>query len=201
MRITKVYTRTGDKGTTRLANGAEVHKSHPRICAYGTVDELNAVVGLCIEEVRHIVGGADGPARLPRLLAELQAIQHDLFNIGGDLATPVESRFPQMVLVDETESTALERLMDEWNADLPPLKDFILPGGSQVSALFHLARTVCRRAERESVSLSAQETINPHAIIYLNRLSDYFFVAGRWVQASQDGGEVTWNKAGGLRHF
>lgn len=204
MRITRVYTRTGDKGTTRLANGTEVHKSHPRICAYGTVDELNAVLGLCIEEVGHISGLSqvnDSARRFSRLHAELQAIQHDLFNIGGDLATPVESRFPQMVLVGETESAALERLMDEWNADLQPLKDFILPGGSKVSALFHLARTVCRRAEREAVSLSAAETINSHAIIYLNRLSDYFFVTGRWVQASQSGEEVTWNKAGGLRHF
>lgn len=198
MRIVKVYTRTGDKGTTRLANGQEVSKASPRISAYGTVDELNAVVGLCIEELRR---WDPGVARAERLIAELQAIQHDLFNIGGDLATPVGARFPSMILVGEGESQVLEKLMDEWNSSLPPLRDFILPGGSQASALFHLARTVCRRAERESVSLSLTEEINPFAIIYLNRLSDYFFVAGRWVQSALAGGEVIWDKSAGLRNL
>lgn len=216
MRITKVYTRTGDKGTTSLADGSRVAKTDSRIEAYGTVDELNAVVGQSIvlaavtAGVRDTCLGSSGARvatqatpsekRLDAMtLAEiLGLIQHDLFNIGADLATPFAQRFKGMVLVSDREPQALEHLMDLMSEGLPPLRDFVLPGGTALGASLHLARTVCRRAERRVVELAAHADINSHVLIYLNRLSDFFFVASRWVLAAQNQPEVTWSKHCGL---
>jgi cob(I)alamin adenosyltransferase len=132
------------------------------------------------------------------LIDILHHVQHDLFNIGGDLATPEASRWQGMVLVSEREPKVLESLMDGMSEALPPLREFVLPGGGAGTVAFHLARTVCRRAERRVAELSKNEPINPHVLIYLNRLSDFFFVAGRYVVMVLGQSEVTWRKQGGL---
>jgi cob(I)alamin adenosyltransferase len=198
MRITRVYTRTGDDGTTGLADGTRLPKDDIRIEAYGTVDELNAVVGMVLDSLP-----AHANLNVKGLAVEslLQSIQHDLFNVGGDLATPVENRFQGMVLVSEREIRVLESLIDAMTAELPPLRDFILPAGSASCSALHLARTVCRRAERRAVHLAATCEINPFVIQYLNRLSDFFFVACRFVQLKQHLAEVVWSKQGGLAQY
>lgn len=195
MRITRVYTRTGDDGTTGLADGSRLPKDDARIEAYGTVDELNAVVGMALDA---LPSGVDLNVKQQSFESLLQAIQHDLFNIGGDLATPIANRFEGMVLVSEREIGALEALMDAMSEDLPPLRDFILPAGSAACSALHLARTVCRRAERRAVHLAANSEINPFVLKYLNRLSDFLFVACRHVQRKQNLAEVVWLKQGGL---
>jgi cob(I)alamin adenosyltransferase len=198
MRITRVYTRTGDDGTTGLADGTRLPKDDIRIEAYGTVDELNAVVGIVLDSLpTHANLNVKGLA----VESLLQAIQHDLFNVGGDLATPVENRFQGMVLVSERETLVLESLIDVMTAELPPLRDFILPAGSASCSALHLARTVCRRAERRAVHLAASCEINPFVIKYLNRLSDFLFVACRFVQLKQHLAEVVWRKQGGLAQY
>ncbi len=182
MRITKVYTRTGDKGTTRLVGGTEVAKDHPRIEAYGTVDELNAVLGM--------VRSHPLPDRLDEQLA---AVQDDLFNVGTDLATPEADRWEGMHRVGDEEVVRLETWIDSLNEELEPLTEFILPGGGPAGAALHLARTVCRRAERRVVDLhgiSPEQTPGP--LRYLNRLSDYFFVASRWVAKESRVPETLW---------
>lgn len=196
MRITKVYTRTGDKGTTRLADGSEIPKNSLRLESYGTVDELNSCVGICRQFIDEL------PSQSSTSLDQwLEAIQNDLFNLGGDLATPTEKRWPQMILVGEEEVIALEKLMDICQESFPPLKDFVLPGGTKLNAFLHSARTVCRRAERVVVSLSLQENINPQAVIYLNRLSDLFFVLSRWVQFKANKAEMLWDKTKGIKNL
>ena len=204
MRITKVYTRTGDKGNTSLADGTLISKDDMRIEAFGTVDELNAVVGLCVDFLDNLKQDAFEPQFLNAkyfLGTILECIQQDLFNVGGDLATPVENRFAGMVFVSEREASALEHVIDQMNALLSPLKDFVLPAGSGVCAAFHLARTVCRRAERNTVRMSKTVSINEEIIKFLNRLSDFFFVASRYIQAALQKPEVIWKKSGGLAHF
>ncbi|MBU2941388.1 cob(I)yrinic acid a,c-diamide adenosyltransferase [Shimia thalassica] len=169
--LNKIYTRTGDKGTTALGNGDRVAKFDARVNAYGTSDELNATVGM---------------ARLyatDEMDAQLSAIQNDLFDLGADLCRPemdkdAESEYPPLRMV-ESQVTRLEAEIDAMNAALEPLRSFILPGGSSLSAHLHLCRTVARRAERLSVELSRSEDVNPQVIMYLNRLSDWFFVAAR----------------------
>lgn len=192
MRITKVYTRTGDRGQTRLVGGAQVSKNDARIEAYGTVDELNSVVGL----IRTFAPPADEGAAATvhqRLDPMLHAIQNDLFNVGTDLATPAAARWEGMVRVAETDVTKLEDWMDALNEELPPLKEFILPGGGPVGAFFHQARTVCRRAERRTITLIDQEDdVGTGAMRYLNRLSDFLFVAGRWAAATLGEREFLW---------
>ena len=201
MRITKVYTKFGDKGHTSLADGTKVRKDNLRIEAYGTVDELNATLGLCMETLRDRLTLQATNKEFDFLLEFLLCIQQDLFNIGADLATPLEKRFSGMVFVSEFEISALEKAMDSMNELLPPLKDFVLPSGSMCCAVFHLARTVCRRAERRVVALSELEEINPEVIRFLNRLSDFFFVSSRYVQDVLKVPEVIWKKSGGLAHF
>jgi len=186
MRITKVYTRTGDGGTTRLVGGTEVDKDHPRIEAYGTVDELNSVLGV----VRAFLPDADWARRLDAILGD---VQDDLFNVGTELATPTESRWEGMYRLGETEATRLEHAIDEMNEDLQPLSEFVLPGGGRVGALLHQGRTVCRRAERRALAIvHLQPDLADSSLRYLNRLSDLLFVAARWAAHNAGMPEVTW---------
>ena len=180
----KIYTRTGDTGTTALFGGDRVGKNHPRIEAYGTVDETNAYLGLA----RSLLEDQPGAVRLEPLLARLQ---DDLFILGADLATPSESR-AVVPRIDQVHITRLEEAIDAFEADLPPLKHFILPGGTSVAGMLHVARTVCRRAERLTVAASAEEAISLEATIYLNRLSDLLFVLARWVNRQASIEEAAW---------
>lgn len=183
MRISRVYTRTGDKGTTRLVGHAEVSKNHPRIEAYGTVDELNSVIGLARGFLSER-DGADG--RVDQLL---ERIQSELFDVGTDLATPVDARWEGMVRPGDDYIERLEAACDVFNGELEPLKEFILPAGGVVSATLHQARTVCRRAERRTLDLlEADESVDTDALRYLNRLSDLLFVLARHV--AHTGGET-----------
>ena len=191
MRITKVYTKTGDAGQTRLAGGQQVWKDSLRVEAYGTVDELNAAVGV----VR--VFNADGvaaPESAAKLEAELRWVQNKLFDVGGILATMPGQTLKNMPQVTEQDVTRLEQLMDACDEELEPLKEFILPGGGQVSGLLHQARTICRRAERVCVSLAREETVDPVMVKFLNRLSDALFVLARWVAKTQGEPEFLWQR-------
>ncbi len=190
MRITKVYTRTGDKGLTQLVGGRRVSKNHVRIESYGTVDELNAIVGLA--RTFNKQSEAD-PALVARLDVMLHRIQNDLFNVGADLATPPDSRWEGMYRVGDEDVARIEGWIDELNEDLGPLKDFILPGGGPVGAFFHQARTVCRRGERVVLALLEEEEETGAGVLrYLNRLSDYLFVAGRWAAQALGEEEYLW---------
>lgn len=174
-RLSKIYTRTGDKGTTGLGDGERVSKDSLRVEAYGTVDELNSVVGLVLA------------SELPMdLRACLTRIQHELFDLGGELC------MPGTVLIPDSYVKDLEEDLDAFNADLPPLKDFILPGGTESAARCHLARTVARRAERRLVSLAHVEKINDVSVRYLNRLSDLLFVVSRVLARAEGGMEILW---------
>jgi cob(I)alamin adenosyltransferase len=192
MRITKVYTRTGDAGLTRLAGGQQVWKDSLRVEVYGTVDELNAMVG--------IVRAFNAERKTRRtgavwLEEELNRIQHKLFDAGGLLATAPGQTFANMPQVTEADIAGLEKLIDRCQKDLAPLKEFVLPGGrSKVPAFLHLARTVCRRAERLCVQLSRDEPVNPAILKYLNRLSDALFVLARWVTKAQGEKELLWKR-------
>lgn len=173
--LNKIYTRTGDAGDTALGNGVRVPKHALRVEAYGTVDETNATLGLAR---LHASG---------EMADRLAAIQNDLFDLGADLCRPemekdAEAEYPPLRMVP-AQVDRLEREIDAMNADLAPLRSFILPGGTPLAAHLHLCRTVCRRAERLAVALAGSETVNPAAVKYLNRLSDWFFVAGRVANA------------------
>lgn len=177
--LSRIYTKTGDKGTTALGTGRRVPKDHARIEAYGTVDELNAVLGLTMES------GLDQEAAVL-----LGRIQNDLFDLGADLCVPEapgRGRGPKRTVLRITEQHVrpLEEAIDRWNAGLSMLRSFILPGGSTASGWLHLARTVCRRAERRVVTLARRERVSPSAVVYLNRLSDLLFVMSR--RANQNG--------------
>jgi cob(I)alamin adenosyltransferase len=172
--LSRIYTRTGDQGETGLGDGTRVAKDHPRVAAYGSVDEVNAVLGLL---------GADpavraGPAEQRELV---QTIQNDLFDVGADLCLPqsAQEKPGQHLRIQAGQVARLEETIDRLNALLEPLRSFILPGGSSAAVWCHLARTVCRRAERDVVSLARQEIVNPQVTIYLNRLSDLLFVLAR----------------------
>ena len=181
--LSKIYTRTGDKGETGLVSGARVPKHSPRVEAYGTVDELNAVLGLARLDAAGSVEAGIG------------RVQNDLFDLGADLATPdiendATAEHPRLRIVS-SQIDRLEREIDAMNAELQPLRSFVLPGGTRLAAHLHVARTVCRRAERQAVALAAAEAVNGEAVRYLNRLSDWLFVAGR---IANDGGrgDVLW---------
>jgi cob(I)alamin adenosyltransferase len=189
LRITKVYTRTGDAGQTRLAGGQQVWKDDPRVEAYGTVDELNAAVGVVL--AFHAGGRGANAAQLD---AELRWIQSKLFDLGGLLATTPGQVFPNMPRVTEQDVQRLEHLIDRCQKDLPPLEEFILPGGGRMPSLLHLARTICRRAERVCVRLSRQENVDVILIIFLNRLSDALFVLARWVGKLKREPERFWQR-------
>ena len=175
-RLTKIYTRTGDDGTTGLGTGERVAKDCPRVEAYGTVDELNSSVGLVLA----------APTLPPLIRDSLTAIQHRLFDLGGELAVPGRD------VILAADSTGLEKVLDELNSGLPPLKDFVLPGGTPGAAACHLARAVCRRAERRVITLQQREPVNPESVRYLNRLSDLLFVMSRVLCRLDGGTEVIW---------
>ncbi len=191
MRITKVYTRAGDRGRTRLVGGPEVGKDDPRIESYGTVDELNAIVGLVRIALRGSATSEDARAKID---GQLDEIQHELFDVGSDLATRPGDRWATMVRLGEPSIQRLEDEMDALNLDLPPLEEFVLPGGGPAGAFLHQARTVCRRAEREIVRLIRVEPdADQDAVLrYVNRLSDWFFVAGRWAALQAGEPETLW---------
>ena len=192
MRITRVYTRTGDQGKTRLVGGQQVTKDAPRIEAYGTVDELNAALGLARTFVSRSEADESQKDRIEQML---KRIQNDLFNVGSDLATRPEDRWPTMYRVGDDDITQLETWIDDLNEDLEPLKEFILPGGGPVGAFLHQARTVCRRAERQTVSLVDTEPDTGYECVrYLNRLSDLLFVLGRWAARAMNEPEYLWEK-------
>jgi len=191
MRITKVYTRTGDAGRTRLAGGQQVWKDCLRVEAYGTVDELNALVGVVRAFNADGIGKKASAARRER---ELRWIQNKLFDAGGILATVPGQTFKNMPRVTTKDVTHLERVIDGCQKDLAPLKEFILPGGGKVPALLHQARTVCRRAERKAVRLSREEPVDAAILKFLNRLSDVLFVLARWIGKTQGEPELLWER-------
>ena len=176
-RLTKIYTRTGDAGETGLGDGSRVPKDSQRVHALGEIDELNSAIGLLLAEAL-----ADG------VRAALAGIQHDLFDLGGEVCIPGHAS------MSEDQVTRLEALLDDYNRHLPPLKEFILPGGTRAASLAHLARTVCRRAERALVSLSRAEPVGIAARKYLNRLSDLLFVLGRVLNRAGGGSDVLWQR-------
>jgi cob(I)alamin adenosyltransferase len=174
-RLSKIYTRTGDDGSTGLGDGTRVGKDSARVAAYGTVDELNSAIG--------IVLACDIDERMREVLTQ---VQHDLFDLGGELC------IPGMAMVHGPDIDRLEQTLDAFNENLPPLKDFILPGGGMAAAQCHLARTICRRAEREVVTLARHDAVRPEAMRYLNRLSDLLFVLARVLARASGHGEVLW---------
>jgi cob(I)alamin adenosyltransferase len=183
VRLDKIYTRAGDTGETRLSTGELVPKWHPRVAAYGTVDELNAALGVA------------ALAADEEMLAAIRRIQNDLFDLGADLATPDRGRVLEWtpLRIIDSQVTRLETEIDAMNAVIPPLDSFILPGGSALSAHLHVARTLCRRAERQIAELASMEgePVNPVALAFVNRMSDWLFVAGR--AANKNGADdVKW---------
>ena len=187
--INRVYTRTGDKGTTRLAGGQEVAKTDARIEAYGTLDELNACLGLVTEELAR---SPSEKTNTSGLLKQLRRIQNELFDAGGELATLPEDRHPQQAVLQASDVERLEAEMDEANEALPSLSSFVLPGGGMTSAFIHQARTVCRRAERCLVRLVQIEPQRDELLQYVNRLSDWLFVMGRRAAIESGHEEVLW---------
>ena len=175
-RLSKIYTKTGDDGTTGLGDGTRVAKDSARVNAYGTVDEANSSIGLLLA------------GELPQDIRELlTTVQHQLFDLGGELCIPGHAA------IDDADIERLEQQLDRYNEPLPPLKDFILPGGGEAAARCHVARTVVRRAERETVTLSHHGAVRPQAIRYLNRLSDLLFVLARVLARDSGHGEVLWH--------
>jgi cob(I)alamin adenosyltransferase len=174
-RLSKIYTKTGDDGSTGLGDGTRTPKDSARVAAYGTVDELNSTIGVVLAQ--------DISAAVRETLTQ---VQHDLFDLGGELC------IPGMAVIHDADVERLETTLDGFNAELPALKDFILPGGGMAAATCHVARTVCRRAEREVVTLARNETVRPEAVRYLNRLSDLLFVLARVLARASGHGEVLW---------
>jgi cob(I)alamin adenosyltransferase len=175
-RLSKIYTRTGDDGSTGLGDGTRVAKDSVRVTAYGTVDETNSVIG--------VVLACDLPEDVRETLTR---VQHQLFDLGGELCIPGHAA------IDDADIEHLENTLDRFNANLPALKDFILPGGGMAAAQCHLARTICRRAEREVVTLASLESVRPQAVRFLNRLSDLLFVLARVLARHCGHGEVLWD--------
>lgn len=174
-RLSKIYTRTGDKGDTGLGDGSRVDKDHIRVEAFGTVDELNSIIGMILAlDIAEEISTC------------LNKVQHHLFDLGGELCMPGH------IALDEKYITYLETTLDSFNENLPMLKEFILPAGGKATSTCHLARTVCRRAERRVVTLAKDETVSPFSISYLNRLSDLLFVTARVLARNENGSEVLW---------
>jgi cob(I)alamin adenosyltransferase len=184
VRLTRIYTRGGDKGVTSLGDGSRVSKLDPRLRAFGAVDELNAFVGLALAT-------ADLPSAMRPVLED---VQNELFDVGADLSVPVELEGRLRVAQEQVDG--LERACDEWNAELPELKSFVLPGGTNAAARLHVARTVCRRAEREALAAAQEVELSALGLVYLNRLSDLLFILAR---AANAGGEEPLWKPGATR--
>lgn len=185
--MARIYTRTGDRGETGLFGGGRVSKSHPRVAAYGAVDELNAVIGVALSLLED-----EAPASRP-----LVAVQSDLFDIGAHLATPSETAGQRPALPDlpDARIAQFEGWIDEAEAELAPLRSFILPGGTEAAAMLHMARTICRRAERQIVALAGSDDVPAPILVYLNRLSDYLFVAARQENHRAGREDVPWTPA------
>lgn len=184
VRLTRIYTRAGDRGETSLGDGSRVPKLDCRIGAFGTVDELNAAIGV-------VLAGSDLPEHLRD---PLERVQNDLFDVGADLSVPYG--VTDRLRVEQSHVERLEALCDELNADLPMLKSFVLPGGTEVAARLHVARTICRRAEREALVADRETGINPLVLAYLNRLSDFLFIAARTANAAAGRDEPLWRPGG-----
>jgi cob(I)alamin adenosyltransferase len=180
VRLTRIYTRAGDKGETSLGDGSRVPKLDCRIGAFGTVDELNSALGVTLAE----------PGLPERLREPLARIQNDLFDVGADLSVPFG--IGDRLRVEQRQIEWLEQLCDELNADLPELKSFVLPGGTAAAARLHVARTTCRRAERDALTANEEHGINALVLGYLNRLSDFLFIAARWANADAGQSEPLW---------
>ncbi|MGH7932509.1 MAG: cob(I)yrinic acid a,c-diamide adenosyltransferase [Candidatus Binataceae bacterium] len=195
IRLTRIYTRTGDKGLTALVGGARVPKENARLEAYGTVDELNSIVGIVRTYLPNYRGGfGDDYAWYSE---SLRRIQNELFDVGSELATPPGAEYDGMHTMGEGEVKLLEQEMDRMEQELQPLKSFTLPGGGVLNAFLHQARTVCRRGERVCWRLKREEPVNDQLLIYVNRLSDHLFVQSRWVAKRLEEPEFLWDR--GLR--
>ncbi len=193
IRITRVYTRTGDRGETALVGGRRVPKDSQRIVSYGAIDELNSILGI----VRALAAERKKSAAVVRLVEILTRLQNELFDVGSELATPRDAEYDGMWKVSENEVKALEETIDTCQETLAPLKSFVLPGGGVLGAFLHQARTVCRRAEIEILRLSRAEEVNPLVVRYVNRLSDLLFVLARWIAKHGGEAEALWER--GLR--
>jgi cob(I)alamin adenosyltransferase len=191
VRITRVYTRGGDKGETSLVGGKRVAKDSPRIDTYGAIDELNSIIGLARVFNEENLDAGEAHRFLDGVLCK---IQDELFDLGSELATPPEFFQEGMYRVSETEIERIEKLIDQCQEDLTPLKSFILPGGGRIGAYLHQSRTVCRRAERDLLRLSRTEPINGCALKYVNRLSDLLFVLSRWIAKQTGQPEYLWQR-------
>lgn len=183
----KIYTRTGDKGTTRLVDGSCVEKFNPRVEAYGCVDELNSVIGWCRSEAAPFKD-------LQNLNDELEWIQNKLFDVGSLLACDKEEVLKMLPQITPNNVERIEKMIDVWSVELPELRQFILPGGHKVAAALHMARTACRRAERRSAEIMVKDSRYELPLQFLNRLSDYLFVVSRWVNFKMQQPETTWKK-------
>jgi cob(I)alamin adenosyltransferase len=190
MAINRVYTKRGDQGETSLAGGQRIAKDATRIEAYGTIDELNAFVGLARQSVEKVLARHPSIAALDSILFR---VQHELFNAGSILATLAEDVHPKQARITAEDTAQLEREIDAMNEDLPPLRSFVLPGGSRLNAELHVCRTICRRAERIAITLAREEPIDPEIIRYLNRLGDAFFVWTRWAAHQLGTPEILWD--------
>jgi cob(I)alamin adenosyltransferase len=184
VRLTRIYTRAGDKGETSLGDGSRVPKLDCRIGAFGTVDELNSAVGVVLAEP-----GLPDALRVP-----LEGIQNDLFDVGADLSVPYG--IGDRLRIEPSHVERLEQLCDDFNAELPMLKSFVLPGGTPAAARLHVARTTCRRAERDALTAQEETGVNPLALAYLNRLSDFLFIAARWANKDAGAPEPLWKPGG-----
>jgi len=191
MRISKVYTRTGDAGKTRLAGGQEVWKDSLRVTVYGTVDELNSIIGLVRVFNSDMIGQQPKAAQLEQ---SLRWIQNKLFDLGGLLATVPGDTFNNMPSITAEHVRRVEKWIDECQQELEPLREFILPGGGKVSGFLHQSRTICRRAERLCVTLAREESVDENLVKFLNRLSDALFVWARWVAKTQGEPEFLWER-------
>jgi cob(I)alamin adenosyltransferase len=191
VRITRVYTRTGDKGNTALVGGRRVAKDSPRIESYGTIDELNSIIGLARAFNADKLDQGEAHRYLDEVLAK---IQDELFDLGSELATPEDAAYAGMYRVGAAEVKRIEETIDHCQKDLAPLQSFILPGGGKIGAFLHQCRTVCRRAEREILRLSRAEDLSEWPLKYVNRLSDLFFVLARWVAKHGGEKEVLWQR-------
>lgn len=191
----KIYTRTGDDGSTGLFGGGRVGKSDPRIECYGTIDELNAAIGLAAAAVDGAIASAEADPRPDAMGESLREIQHELFNIGSHLATPADSpSADKLPLLEDKMISRLETQMDQADEQLPKLRQFILPAGDEAACRLHLARTICRRAERRVVAFAVDRPVSPLIITYLNRLGDWLFVMARLANLRSGREDVPWKK-------